>query len=104
MSSSGGSDEHREEERTPAKDGHQRRRTGQGRDPRRVNRRWQAETKEEKDEAKVEIAKVNGENAEQSSARYNLWKDSPEWIQLRDRELLATRAQRAAESAGAPKL
>jgi len=48
---------------------------------------WTPETKEEKETAEKEIDRLNKEMRERSEELEKIWKASPEWKNLRDREL-----------------
>ena len=64
---------------------------------------WDPETEEEKKEAEAEILRLNFEMEEEAGQANPAWKSTPEWAELRLRELTAARVQRAAEKNGALK-
>ena len=64
---------------------------------------WDPETEEEKKEAEAEILRLNFEMEEEAGQANPAWKSTPEWAELRLRELAAARVQRAAEKNGALK-
>jgi hypothetical protein len=57
---------------------------------------WEAETKEEKEEAKKEIARLNKLAKEEEDKKNAEWEASEEWKELKKRELEAARIQRKA--------
>lgn len=61
---------------------------------------WEPETEEEREEAEIEIARLNAEMEEEAKKDNATWRASPEWAALRKQELEAARQQRAAERAG----
>ena len=64
---------------------------------------WEVETDEEKKEAEAEIARINAEMVAEADKKNREWTASPEWAELKERELAAAKAQRRAEKNGAPK-
>jgi len=64
---------------------------------------WDPETEEEKEQAEEEITCLNTEMEAEAAKANHIWRNSPEWAQIRLQELTAARVQRAAEKNGAPK-
>ena len=64
---------------------------------------WEVETDEEKKEAEAEIARINAEMVAKADEKNRQWIASPEWAELKERELAAAEAQRRAKKNGAPK-
>ena len=64
---------------------------------------WEAETKEERQEAEEIIRELNEASAMKEEELNQEWRSSPEWSDLRVVELAAAAKQRAAEKRGAAK-
>lgn len=66
---------------------------------------WDPESDEEKKIAEREIARINAEMKAEAEEKEREWRATPEFAELKDRELAAARIQRDAEKFhGAPKM